>query len=54
MKTVLLTGATGFLGRNILKVLNQKKMNIILVIRSGSEKKNKLKKLQSCKENCNF
>ncbi len=34
MKTVLLTGATGFLGRNILKVLNQKKMNIILVIRS--------------------
>ena len=47
MKTVLLTGATGFLGRNILKVLNQKKMNIILVIRSGSEKKINLKNLEN-------
>ena len=47
MKTVLLTGATGFLGRNILKVLNQK-MNIILVIRSGSE--NKLKNYNHVKK----
>ena len=50
MKTVLLTGATGFLGRNILKVLNQKKMNIILVIRSGSEKKINLKNYNHVKK----
>jgi nucleoside-diphosphate-sugar epimerase len=49
MKTILLTGATGFVGRNIIKVLNKKKVNIIPVIRPKSKKKLDLKKIKNIK-----
>jgi len=37
MKTILLTGATGFLGSHILKYLVKKKYNIIILKRSTSD-----------------
>lgn len=37
MKTVLLTGATGFVGRQILRALLAEKVNIVPVVRSGKE-----------------
>ena len=47
MKTILLTGATGFVGRNIIKELNKKRVNIIPVIRPKSKKKLDLKKIKN-------
>lgn len=37
MKTVLLTGATGFVGRQILKALKRANVKIIPIVRSGKE-----------------
>jgi nucleoside-diphosphate-sugar epimerase len=37
MKTVLLTGTTGFVGKQIFKALNEKKVKIVPVVRSGKE-----------------
>ena len=37
MKNILLTGATGFVGRQIVKALSQQNINIIAVVRPGKE-----------------
>ena len=37
MKNILLTGATGFVGRQIVKALSQQNVNIIVVVRPGKE-----------------
>jgi nucleoside-diphosphate-sugar epimerase len=36
---ILLTGATGFVGRQVLDALQKKDVELVLVVRSGSEKK---------------
>ncbi len=38
-RSVLVTGATGFVGKQILKSLQKKKVNITLVVRTGSQDK---------------
>jgi len=37
MKTILLTGASGFVGRQISKALNESKFRIVPVVRTGKE-----------------
>ena len=37
MKTILITGATGFVGKQVIKVLSKSKVNIVPVVRSTKE-----------------
>ena len=48
MKKVLITGGTGFVGRQILRSLSKKNVEIILVVRSGKE--NTVKNIASVKK----
>ena len=39
MKTILLTGASGFLGRNLILALSKFNVRIVAVVRKGKEDK---------------
>tara|TARA_B110000503_G_C7128181_1_gene405628 strand:+ start:972 stop:1823 length:852 start_codon:yes stop_codon:yes gene_type:complete len=39
MKQALITGATGFVGKHVLRILKSKNINLTAVIRNGKEKK---------------